>query len=108
MYGEKIKELRTKTGKTQEDVAKYLGVAPQTVYKYEKEINEPDTTTLSKLADYFNVSVDEILGRTINEPIPIAASMKNGLDISDMGENDKKVIMDLYNLLKSKNKGKSE
>jgi len=108
MYGEKIKELRMKIGKTQEDVANYLGVAPQTVYKYEKEINEPDTTTLSKLADYFNVSVDEILGRTINEPIQIAASMKDGLDISDMGENDKKVIMDLYHLLKSKNKGKSE
>lgn len=102
MYGEKIKELRMKIGKTQEDVAKYLGVAPQTIYKYEKEINEPDTTTLSKLADYFNVSVDEILGRTISEPIEIAASMKDKADLSQMSDKDKECILDLIERLKGK------
>lgn len=101
MYGEKIKELRINSGKTQEDVAKYLGVAPQTIYKYEKEINEPDTATLSKLADYFNVSVDELLGReTITEPIEIAASMKDKADLSEMTEKDKQFILDMIERLK--------
>ena len=63
MLGENIKKYRDNMGKTQEDIAKFLGVAPQTIYKYEKNINEPDTTTLSKLADYFEITVDELLGR---------------------------------------------
>ena len=37
MIGKKIKELRELKGSTQEDLAKFLGVAPQTVYKYEKK-----------------------------------------------------------------------
>ena len=74
MFGEKLKELRTKYGKTQEDIAKYLEVAPQTIYKYEKGINQPDLNTLSKLAEYFNVSTDYLLGRT-NVPITINESL---------------------------------
>ena len=64
MIGKKIKELREIKQITQEELAKYLGVAPQTVYKYEKEINEPDLKTTSKIAEYFNVTTDYLLGRT--------------------------------------------
>lgn len=67
MIGKKIKKLREIEKKTQEDLAKFLGVAPQTIYKYEKEINEPDLNTTSKIAEYFNVSVDYLIGRS-DEP----------------------------------------
>lgn len=109
MIGKKIKELREIKQITQEELAKYLGVAPQTVYKYEKEINEPDLKTTSKIAEYFNVTTDYLLGRTdnpdmLNEPIQIAASMKDGLDISDMDDDEKKFINDFIKMVRSKKK----
>lgn len=108
MIGKKIKELREIKQITQEELAKYLGVAPQTVYKYEKEINEPDLKTTSKIAEYFNVTTDYLLGRTdipdmLNEPIQIAASMKDGLDISDMDDDEKKFINDFVKMVRKKN-----
>jgi transcriptional regulator with XRE-family HTH domain len=107
MIGKKIKELREIKKITQEELAKYLGVAPQTVYKYEKEINEPDLKTTSKIAEYFNVTTDYLLGRTdipdmLNEPIQIAASMKDGLDISDMDDDEKKFINDFVEMVRKK------
>lgn len=66
MIGIKIKELRELHKKTQDDLAKFLGVAPQTIYKYEKGINEPDLKTINKIAEYFNVTTDYLLGRTDN------------------------------------------
>lgn len=109
MIGKKIKELREIKQITQEELAKYLGVAPQTVYKYEKEINEPDLKTTSKIAEYFNVTTDYLLGRTdnldmLNEPIQIAASMKDGLDISDMDDDEKKFINDFVKMVRNKKK----
>lgn len=102
MIGDCIKELRTKYGKTQEDIAKYLEVAPQTIYKYEKGINQPDLNTLSKLAEYFNVSTDYLLGRT-NIPSTIA-TFDDLIDISGIDTEDKKAIMRFIELAKSKNK----
>lgn len=60
----RLRELRTNAKKTQEDMAKYLGVTRQGYGNYENEITEPDNNTLLKLADYFDVSTDYLLGRT--------------------------------------------
>ena len=88
MIGKKIKELRELKGSTQEDLAKFLGVAPQTVYKYEKNINEPDLETTSKIADYFGISVDELLGRTdIHNELHQAAS--SDIDLAKLAKIDK-------------------
>lgn len=103
MLGKKIKKLREQNKYTQEDVANYLGVAPQTVYKYEKEINEPDLSTISKLADFFNVSVDYLLGR---DTMQIAASTKNGIDLSDICDEDKDTIMNIVRMARKKNEEK--
>jgi transcriptional regulator with XRE-family HTH domain len=62
--GEKIKELREKNGKTQLDVSKALDVTYQTIYKYEKGIAVPPADAILKLAEYFNVTSDYLLGRT--------------------------------------------
>ena len=77
MIGEKIKSLREQNKKTQEDLAKYLGVAPQTVYKYEKGINEPDLSTTQKIADYFGITVDELLGRIDDDLLSVQKRMKD-------------------------------
>lgn len=66
MKNSRLRELRTSAKKTQEDMAKFLGVTRQGYGSYENEITEPDNKTLLKLADYFEVSTDYLLGRTDN------------------------------------------
>lgn len=55
-------ELRRKNNKTQQDVANYLGISYQAYAHYEKGRNQPDPETIRKLALYFNVSSDYLLG----------------------------------------------
>ena len=61
--GQRLKQLREKSGLTQEAVAKHLGVATQTIFKYEKEIvtNIP-AANIEKLAQLFGVSPSSLLG----------------------------------------------
>ena len=47
---------------TQEDIAKYVGVTRAAVSKWEKGLSYPDITLLPKLATFFNVSIDTLLG----------------------------------------------
>lgn len=99
MIGRKIKKLRELKGTTQEDLAKFLGVAPQTVYKYEKNINEPDLKTTSKIAEYFNVTTDYLLGRTDipNELHQAASSDIDLAKLAEMDPNKKKAITENIN-----------
>lgn len=59
-----LRSLRKEQNKTQQDVATYLGITYQAYAHYESGRREPDPVTLNKLADYFEVSVDFLLGRT--------------------------------------------
>ena len=58
----KLRESRRKMEMTQEDVAGALGVAPQTVSKWERAETYPDITLLPGIANYFGVTVDELIG----------------------------------------------
>ena len=64
MLSEKIKELRLARGLSQVELAKKLSVTKQTVSNWENDNILPSIDMLTKLADYFNVSCDFILGRT--------------------------------------------
>ena len=57
-----LAELRKEKGITQSELADFLGVSFQSVSKWETGTTMPDITLLPKLAEYFQVSVDEILG----------------------------------------------
>lgn len=58
----KLKELRKEKKLTQEEVSKDLNLVKRTYFNYENELREPDIATLIKLADYFDVTVDELIG----------------------------------------------
>jgi transcriptional regulator with XRE-family HTH domain len=60
--GEKIKILRQKRKLKQLDLANTLRVTPQAVSKWEKEANTPDLALVVKLARFFNVTTDYLLG----------------------------------------------
>lgn len=59
----KLKELRTEKKLKQLEVANFLGITSQAYGNYESGKRQPDPENLLKLADYFNVSVDYLLGR---------------------------------------------
>jgi len=59
---ENLKELRYKKGDTQEDLAAYLGISFQAISKWERNEAYPDITLLPKIAAYYNVSIDDLLG----------------------------------------------
>ena len=63
MIGSKIKELRKKKSLTQIQLAHALNVATGTIGNWEVDARDPDLTMLTKIADFFNVSIDYLLGR---------------------------------------------
>ena len=58
----RLKELREEKGLTQKQAAKYLSMQQQTYQRYERGRREPRIDMLIKLADYFDVSVDYLVG----------------------------------------------
>ena len=65
--GEKIRKLRLKAQITQEALAVYLGVTPQAISRWESGYGYPDIETLPRLADFFSVSTDELLGVNLSQ-----------------------------------------
>ncbi len=62
--GGRIAKLREERGWTQEQTSSMLGISRAALSHYEKNRREPDTETLLKFADLFQVSVDYLVGRT--------------------------------------------
>ena len=66
VFPDKLKECRKNQNKTQKDVASYLGISERGYQNYEIGKREPNHETTIKLADYFEVSTDYLLGRSDN------------------------------------------
>ena len=63
-FGEILAELRQDHGLTQKELAKIFFVTPGTISNYEKGRHLPDAERLLKIADYFSVTTDYLLGRS--------------------------------------------
>jgi transcriptional regulator with XRE-family HTH domain len=64
MLTERLKQLRAELGRTQEQVASALGISRATYSHVENGRNDPDSELLSKMASYYSVTTDFLLGRT--------------------------------------------
>ena len=60
--GEKIKELRKREGRKQEDLAKALGVTSQAVSRWEANGGYPDMGMIPSIANFFHITIDELFG----------------------------------------------
>lgn len=65
----RLKEIRKKRRIPQIKVALDLNMAQNTISRYENELRQADYKTLVLFADYFNVSIDYLLGRTDNPAV---------------------------------------
>lgn len=61
-FAQKLKQARNNAGYTQRQIAEILNMKQPTLASYELGRTEPDIETLGKLADFYEVSVDWLLG----------------------------------------------
>lgn len=66
LFGSRLRQLRKEDNLTQKELADKLGLAFSTISMYERGIREPDFETTEAIADYFNVSMDFLLGKSAN------------------------------------------
>ena len=67
MIGERIKELRKSKKMSQSELGKFIGVSQTTVTAWENGRAEPSSSYVAKLATFFNISTDYLLGRDPRE-----------------------------------------
>lgn len=60
-FGNTIARLRKENGMTQLELAEKMGVTDKAVSKWERDLSYPDINSIAKLAEIFNVSVDEFM-----------------------------------------------
>ncbi len=92
-----LKLLRTKNKISQQQLADIIGVTQQSINKYENHKIEPDIQTLIKLAEYFNTSVDYLVGHTDIDHV-IESIVRYDLN------QDEAVLIDKYRRLSKKQK----
>lgn len=63
IFGKRIRELREGEGLTRKALAIMLGLKQNAIYEWEVRYKQTDYQTLCRLADFFDVSVDYLLGR---------------------------------------------
>lgn len=90
MFGERLAKARAEKGLSQYQAAEQLGFSRGQLANYEQGTREPDYETLTLLADYFNVSIDYLLGRTnvkrpsdqpIMRKVPILGQIRAGIPL---------------------------
>lgn len=75
---ERLKQLRAERGLTQKELAAYLKIDRTTYVKYEAGTSEPNFATLTRLAAYFGVTTDYLLGYS-----PSPDAIKNQPTVKD-------------------------
>lgn len=112
-FGKRLKHLRTTRGLSQESMAKILNIHRATISRYENNQREPDVNTIAKIADYFEVSTDWLLGVTdIQVPVKKlyinSANLKSIYEIySRLPSVDQAVIIEFMAFLDDKYTKKS-
>ena len=81
----RLKQLRTEKRINQRELAKYLKIAPSTVSMYESGNREPNFEILETLADFFNVDLNYLLGKTDKTTKLIIENESKGFKIPVLG-----------------------
>lgn len=115
-FKDRLKSLRTEAGLTQGELAKKAGITTSTISMYEQGNRKPSLEALEALADFFNVDVDYLLGKSSRsvyyldpETAKIAQALKDNpgqrilFDASrDLSPDDIDVVMAVIKGLKKK------
>lgn len=109
MFKLRLKDLREEKGVSQQQLANILGISQGSVGNWESGIREPNFETIKKIADYFAVSTDYLLGRT-DEPNQSTDQQLEGIEfalfgeIKELTEDEKQDILNFVKFTKSQRK----
>jgi len=122
VLAKRLRKLREKKNMTQTELGKLFNLSKQAISSYETGGSEPPSDTLQSFADFFDVSIDYLLGRTddprplnkIKEEFeagsyPVGPFLIDDLDINDINEESKaKIGRILFEALLEKRKQKKD
>ena len=100
MFIERLKKLRKKEKLTQKDIATFLNISQPAYQQFESGKKKMNLETMEKLADYFNVSTDYLLGKTdipdSESDIDLDSAIDNSVayDGTPITDNDREIIKD--------------
>ena len=94
MYFQRLEDLRVDNDKTQIEIAEYLNLNRNVYWRYEKGEREIPVWAVIKLADYYRVSTDYLLGR----------EDQRSVDLSGLTAAEATLICDLVASMTAKNK----
>ena len=100
MIIERLKKLRKERKLTQKDIATFLNISQPAYQQFESGKKKMNLETMEKLADYFNVSTDYLLGKTDFPDIDLEVDIDNAIDNSvaydgtPITDNDRMIIKD--------------
>lgn len=109
MFAKRLKCLREEQKLTQKELAEKLGISPSAIGMYESEKRNPDTHMLNILANFFNVSVDYLLGRNnirnnVKDDVTIA--LHSDYNYDELPDEARKEIENFIEFIKIKYKDK--
>jgi len=64
VFADRLRELRSISGISRKELAQGIGIAESTIANYENNLRLPDYEVLTRIADFFDVTTDYLLGRT--------------------------------------------
>ena len=100
MFIERLKKLRKKEKLTQKDIATFLNISQPAYQQFESGKKKMNLETMEKLADFFNVSTDYLLGKTDIPDLDLEVDIDNAIDNSvaydgtPITDNDRMIIKD--------------
>jgi len=97
VFSKKLQELRKNKSLSQPELAKELGVSDRSISLWERGISMPNTETTIKIADYFEVTIDCLLGRNDKYKDLNIISLQRAYEKLDSG--DKKKMMEINKLM---------
>lgn len=107
-FGERLRELRIEKNLTQEELASYFGLHKTRISQYELNKRQADDEMKKKLAQYFNVSLDWLLGltnvRNYTEDNNTTIALHSNTDYDDLPDEARKEINNFIEFIKQKYK----
>lgn len=97
---DRLKFLADRQGMSINDVESKIGLGTNTLYSWKKKV--PSCTNLQKVADFFNVSVDYLLGRTDNPKVNDDENLLAAHIADDVTEEELEEIKQFIEFIKSK------
>jgi transcriptional regulator with XRE-family HTH domain len=113
MFSQRLKTLRLEKHLNQIELSKIILVGNKTISDYERGVSSPDFETLQKIASFFQVSTDYLLGKTDERTPTSTPSPKNELkgaklalynQMDEISDEQAEDVLNFLNFIKNKDK----